>query len=62
MPAARTCRCFSIGLGSDQPARDLRLGDLLVDEAAFVGDLVNFDFKLTAEGLHRRSDRSAHKS
>ena len=29
---------FLIGLGSDQPPRDLRLADLLADEAAFVGD------------------------
>lgn len=41
---------FLVGLGSDQPTRDLRLADLLVDEVAFVGDLVNFDFKLAAEG------------
>ena len=39
-----------VGLGSDQPARDQRLSELLVDEVVFVGDLVNFDFKLTAEG------------
>ncbi|MEX2174040.1 MAG: hypothetical protein WD872_06740, partial [Pirellulaceae bacterium] len=42
---------FLVGLGSDQPARDLRLSDLLVDEAVFVGDQVTFDFKLTAEGF-----------
>ncbi len=41
---------YLVGLGSDQPTRDLRLDDLLVDEVAFVGDLVNFDFKLAAEG------------
>ena len=39
-----------VGLGSDQPVRDQRLSDLLVDEVVFVGDLVNFDFKLTSEG------------
>lgn len=41
---------FFIGLGSDQPARNLRVSDLLADDVAFVNDLVNFDFKLTAEG------------
>ncbi len=41
---------FFIGLGSDQPARNLRVSDLLADDVAFVDDLVNFDFKLTAEG------------
>lgn len=41
---------FFVGLGSDQPARNLRVSDLLVDDVAFVNDLVNFDFKLTAEG------------
>jgi hypothetical protein len=41
---------FLVGLGSDQPTRDLRLSDLLVDEVVFVGDLVNFDFKLTGQG------------
>jgi hypothetical protein len=40
---------FLVGLGSDRPARDLRLSDLLVDEVVFVGDQVNFDFKVTAE-------------
>jgi hypothetical protein len=41
---------FFVGLGSDQPARNLRISDLLADDVTFVGDLVNFDFKLTAEG------------
>jgi hypothetical protein len=46
----KTVPLFLIGLGSDRPARDLRLADLLVEEAAFVGDLINFDVKLVAEG------------
>jgi hypothetical protein len=41
---------FMVGLGSDRPPRDLRLTDLLADEAAFVGDMLNFDVKLTVEG------------
>jgi hypothetical protein len=44
-----------VGLGSDQAVRDQRLSDLLVDEVVFVGDLVNFDFKLTAEGYTGKS-------
>ncbi len=46
----KTIPLFLVGLGSDRPVRDLRVSDLLVDEAVFVGDLVHFDFKLTAEG------------
>ena len=42
---------FFIGLGNDQPPRDLRLSDLLVDDVVFVNDLVNFECKLTAEGI-----------
>src|SRR5436190_3294717 len=41
---------FLIGLGSDRPRRDLKLSDLLADEAAFVNDLLHFDVKLTGEG------------
>lgn len=41
---------FVIGLGSEKPARDLRLSDLLADDVAFIGDLVNFEFKLAVEG------------
>jgi len=39
-----------VGLGSDRPPRDLRLTDLLAEEAAFVGDMLHFDVKLSAEG------------
>jgi hypothetical protein len=46
---------FSIGLGSEQPVRDLELHDLLVDEVVFVDDVVNFEFKLTGNGLAGRS-------
>ncbi len=45
---------FLVGLGNDQPPRDLRLDDLLVDETVFVGDQVNFDFRLTASGFEGR--------
>ena len=42
---------FLVGLGNDQPLRDLRLSDLLADDVVFVNDLVHFDVKLTSEGL-----------
>jgi hypothetical protein len=46
---------FSVGLGSEQPVRDLELADLLVDEVVFVDDVVNFEYKLSAHGLAGRS-------
>ncbi len=42
---------YLVGLGVDRPPRDVRLGDLLVDEVVFVNDIVNFDVKLTASGF-----------
>ncbi len=42
---------FFVGLGNDKPPRDLRLHDLLADDVVFVGDLVNLECKLTAEGF-----------
>jgi len=42
---------FSVGLGSDQPIRDVRLSDLLADDVVFVDDVVNFEVKLTATGF-----------
>jgi hypothetical protein len=41
---------YLVGLGNSQPPRDVRVGDLLVDEVVFVDDLVNFDFTVTASG------------
>ena len=41
---------FLIGLGNSRPPRDVRLADLLVDDVVFVGDLVHFDFKVSAAG------------
>ncbi len=40
-----------IGVGSDRPARDLKLSDLEVEDVVFVNDLVHFRFKLTAQGF-----------
>lgn len=45
---------FSIGIGDEQPLRDLAIEDLLVDEVVFVDDLVNFEFKLVGTGFAGR--------
>jgi hypothetical protein len=42
---------YTVGLGSEQPLRDLELADLLVDEVVFVDDVVDFEYKLTGHGL-----------
>jgi len=42
---------FPLGLGSPQPARDLELTELLVDDVVFVDDLVRFQAKLLARGF-----------
>ncbi len=42
---------FTVGLGSEQPVRDVELTDLLVDEVVFVDDVVNFEYKLTGTGF-----------
>jgi hypothetical protein len=40
-----------LGVGDERPPRDVRLSDLLVDDAVFLGDVVNFDFKLSGSGF-----------
>ncbi len=42
---------FTIGLGSQQPLRELKLSDLLVDDVVFVNDVVTFECRLTASGF-----------
>ncbi len=42
---------FTIGLGSPEPARDLELTELLVDDVVFVDDAVRFQAKLSARGF-----------
>jgi von Willebrand factor type A domain len=42
---------FTIGLGSAEPARDLELTELLVDDIVFVDDAVRFQAKLLARGF-----------
>ena len=43
-----------VGLGDDQPVRDVRLDDLLVDDVVFAGDVVGFQFKLAGTGMAGR--------
>jgi hypothetical protein len=42
---------YAIGLGSAEPARDIELTELLVDEVVFVDDAVRFQAKLLARGF-----------
>jgi hypothetical protein len=42
---------YPIGLGNPEPARDLELTDLLVEDVVFVDDLVRFQAKLIAHGF-----------
>lgn len=42
---------YPVGLGSPQPAKDLELTELLVDDVVFVDDLVRFQAKLLAKGF-----------
>jgi hypothetical protein len=42
---------YTIGLGDPDPARDLELADLLVDDVVFVDDLVRFQAKLLSRGF-----------
>jgi hypothetical protein len=41
---------YLVGVGDDRPVRDVRVSDLLVDEAVFVDDLVYFEVRLSATG------------
>ena len=54
--AAETARrklvpVFTVGIGSEQPARDLQIYDALVDEVAFVDDPISFSAKLKGFGF-----------
>lgn len=42
---------YTIGLGDVEPARDLELADLQVDEVAFVNDVIRFEARLLARGF-----------
>lgn len=51
---ARSLPLHIVGLGSSHPPRDVRLNNLLVDEVAFVGDVLNFDLQLHHVGMEKR--------
>lgn len=42
---------YLVGLGTDQPKKDLRIGEILVDDIVFVEDIVYFEFPVTATGF-----------
>lgn len=42
---------YTIGLGDTEPARDLELSDLQVDDVVFVDDLVKFQARLSSRGF-----------
>lgn len=52
---SRLVPVFTVGLGTEEPARDLHLYGLLSDEIAFVDDPVTFSVKLKAYGLEGES-------
>ncbi|HEV2969909.1 MAG TPA: hypothetical protein VGY55_07960 [Pirellulales bacterium] len=45
---------FTIGLGSDEPTKDVELSDLRVPEVTFVDDILAFKFNLSASGFAGR--------
>ena len=59
LAARRACRSITIGLGSAEPARDLELTELLVDDVVFVDDAVRFQAKLLARGFAGPEDRAS---
>ena len=46
---------FVIGLGSDQPTRDVQLAELIVDDVAFVNDPLVFSAKVKSFGFSGKS-------
>ncbi len=46
---------FVIGIGSDQPTRDVQLAELLVDDVAFVNDPLVFSAKVKSFGFEGKS-------
>lgn len=42
---------YAVGLGSPEPARDIELSEMLVDDVVFVDDAVRFQAKLSARGF-----------
>ena len=50
LAGSRMVPLFAIGIGSEEPSRDVQLYDLLVDEVAFVDDPITFVAKLRGFG------------
>ena len=46
---------FAIGIGSPNPPRDIRLGELIVEKKVFVDDAVNVDVAVHASGYQDKS-------
>lgn len=42
---------FFVGLGDQKPIRDVQLTDLLVEDLVFVGDMVQFEFRVAGTGF-----------
>ncbi len=51
----RAIPLYLVGLGSEHPPRDVRLSDLIVEEAVFVDDVVRFDFQIQHDGFAGRT-------
>lgn len=44
-----------VAIGSQLPAKDIRLSDLLVDDVVFLGDLITFSLTLSGDGYENES-------
>ncbi|MBI1247162.1 hypothetical protein GC197_04880 [bacterium] len=55
--ALRGVPIFPIGIGSQQLSRDLRIEEVVVDPVAFVGDMLTFVVRLSAQGMSGESVR-----
>lgn len=55
--ALRGVPVFSIGLGSQELTKDLRIDEVVVDPVAFVGDMLTFTVRLSAQGMEGQSMR-----
>lgn len=42
---------YFVGVGDEQAQRDIRLSDLVVNDHVFLGDMVNFDFRISNDGF-----------
>jgi von Willebrand factor type A domain len=53
----KTIPLYTIGIGNEYAPRDVRLIDLLVEEQAFVNDMLTFEVKLSASSMQHRSGK-----